>query len=299
MNGWIILNKPQGITSTKAGSLVKRALKTKKLGHAGTLDPFATGILPLALGEATKVMPLVVSDIKEYEFELTFGEQRDSDDIEGNCIATTSHVPSADEIKSILPQFIGEISQIPPVYSALKVDGTRACDRVRRGESISLKARNVQINELELIEMLTETVGKFRVVCGTGTYVRSLGRDIAAQLGSLGYLSSLCRSRVGKFSLKNSVNLDIVLQDAIELFKNDNHPEQKSIPWFLSIRDVLDDIPAFPASDSEVVKIQQGQPIPSPKFVDGQTVLIMNDKTELALSVYINGYLYPKKVFKL
>jgi tRNA pseudouridine55 synthase len=297
LHGWIILDKPAGMTSTKAGSLVKRALKVKSLGHAGTLDPFATGILPLALGEATKVMPLVVADVKEYEFKLTFGEQRNSDDIDGQVIATTDIIPSSSNIQDALKSFTGIVTQIPPVYSALQIGGERACDRVRRGESVTMKSRQVEIHELELLEMLSPTIAKLRVLCGTGTYVRALGRDLALHLGSLAYLNALRRTRVGKFSLKNSVTLDTVLTDTSVFKDHQGDQKCKSIPWLLSIRDVLDDIPAFPVSDSDAIKIRQGQSILPETQCENQQVLLLHQGKELALANSLEGRFYPKKVF--
>ena len=297
MHGWIILDKPAGMTSTKAGILIKRALKVKSLGHAGTLDPFATGILPLAFGEGTKVMPLIVSDIKEYEFELTFGELRDSDDIDGQVIEVTDVIPSAQNIQDALHLFTGIITQIPPVYSALKIGGERACDKVRRGEQVTMKPRQVHIHELELLEMLSPTVAKLRVLCGTGTYVRALGRDLARHLGSLAYLSQLRRARVGRFSLKNSVTLDTVLQDTSVLSSINKDKQNKNIPWLLSIRDVLDDIPAFPVSDSDAIKIRQGQSIFLDVEAKAEKALLLHNEKELALADFLEGRFYPKKVF--
>ena len=297
MHGWIILDKPAGITSTRAGVLIKRAMNVKSLGHAGTLDPFATGILPLALGEATKVMPLIVSDIKEYEFELTFGEQTDSNDIDGEVVETTEVIPSAQSIQGALHLFTGTITQIPPVYSALKIGGERACDLMRRGEQVTMKPRQVTIHELELLKMLSPTVARLRVLCGTGTYVRALGRDIAHHLGSLAYLNQLRRTRVGRFSLKNSVTLDTVLQDTSVLSSLPKEGQSKNIPWLLSIRDVLDDIPAFPVSDSDAIKIRQGQSIILDVVVKSEKVLLLYNTKEIALGEFIEGRFYPKKVF--
>ncbi len=293
MHGWLILDKPAGMTSTKAGSLIKLALKVKSLGHAGTLDPFATGILPLAIGEATKVMPHVVNDVKEYECQLTFGELRDSDDIDGQVVETTQTIPSAQQIQDALPSFMGVITQIPPVYSALKIGGERACDLMRRGELVTMKPRQVHIHELELLDMPSPTVARLRVLCGTGTYIRALGRDLARALGSLAYLNQLRRTRVGKFSLKNSVTLDTVLKDTSVL----SEIQDSSIPWLLSIRDVLDDIPAFPVSDSDMIKIRQGQSISCKGIKGDQTILLTHDGKELALAESLEGRLYPKRVF--
>lgn len=303
MHGWLILDKPAGMTSTKAGSLVKRAFKVKSLGHAGTLDPFATGVLPLALGEATKIMPYVVEDIKEYEFEMTFGEQRDSDDIEGQIVATTTVIPTQVQILDVLDNFRGTITQVPPIYSALKIEGKRACDLARQGKDVTMKSRQVEIHKLELLGIRNDNtsekpnIARLRVLCGKGTYVRALGRDIAHSLGSLAYLNQLRRTRVGKFSLKNAVTLDIVLEGASFLDKNVSETQEGKHPLLLSIRDVLDDIPALPVSDSEAIKIRQGQSIPYESGELNQMVLILHGDKELALAQYNEGRLYPKRLF--
>ncbi|AIK95545.1 tRNA pseudouridine(55) synthase TruB [Candidatus Odyssella acanthamoebae] len=286
-SGWIILDKPDGVTSTKAGSIVKRLFKQKKLGHAGTLDPFASGVLPLALGEATKVMPYVVSDIKEYEFELTFGEERDSGDLEGTVTGTTEQRPTEEHLWSVIPNFIGIITQVPPIYSALWINGQRAYDLARRGEAVEMKSRQVLIQELELLAFTGKTAS-LRVVCGTGTYVRSLGQDLARAVGSMGYLSKLCRTRVGKFSLQDAVNIDTLRDNALSLTGRD---------WLLPIRVVLDDIPAIPVSAQQAVNLRHGRSIDCPGY-EG-IVLILSDDQELALCKGDGQQLHPKRVFNL
>ncbi|MBX3456793.1 MAG: tRNA pseudouridine(55) synthase TruB [Candidatus Paracaedibacteraceae bacterium] len=286
-HGWIILDKPEGITSTKAGSIVKRLFKQKKLGHAGTLDPFASGILPLALGEATKVMPYVMSDTKEYEFEITFGEERDTGDLEGQTTMTCTTIPTANQIRSVLPQFTGQITQIPPKYSALKINGERAYDLARRGEVIEMKSRQVMIYELEFMKSY-DNKAYLRVLCGTGTYVRTLGQDIARAVGSLGYLSILRRTKVGRFSLKDSVKLDILKNsDYI------NHVDDYVLP----IRAVLDDIPAVSVCAQQAMYIRQGRSIDLLGF--SGTVLVLENGIELALCEGDGKVLHPKRVFNL
>ncbi len=286
-HGWIILDKPEGITSTKAGSVVKRLFKQKKLGHAGTLDPFASGILPLALGEATKVMPYVMSDTKEYEFEVTFGEERDTGDLEGKTTSTCTTIPTAEQIRSVLPQFTGEITQIPPKYSALKINGERAYELARRGEDVEMKSRQVMIYELEFIK-IHENKAYLRVLCGTGTYVRTLGQDIARAVGSLGYLSILRRTKVGRFSLKDSVKLDIL--------KNSDYINHVD-GYVLPIRAVLDDIPAVSVCVQQATYIRQGRSIDLPDF--SGTVLVLENGIELALCEGDGAMLHPKRVFNL
>lgn len=297
-HGWLILDKPAGMTSTKAGSIVKRAFKTKCLGHLGTLDPFATGVLPLALGEATKTIPYLNANIKEYEFEITFGEERDSHDIDGQVVSTTEIIPTAQEIKAALPKFLGSITQIPPEYSAIKIEGKRACDLVRQGKEVKIFPRTIDIYEFELITMVSRAVARLRVLCGAGTYVRSLGRDLAKSLNSLGYINQLRRTRVGKFSLKNSQNIDTVLYKA-------SCNEQRTL--LLSIRDVLDDIPAFSVFDDNLGKIRLGQSIEYlnsyGELTENQTVLLLCEDEEsgqatkeFALAQINQGRIYPKRL---
>lgn len=287
VHGWIILDKPAGMTSTKAGSIVKRLFKQKKLGHAGTLDPFATGVLPLALGEATKVMPYVVSDIKEYEFELAFGEERDSGDLEGAVTATTQVYPTESDLRDVLPKFLGVITQVPPIYSALRINGERAYDLARRGEVVEMKSREVLIEELEILSFSGQCAS-FRVVCGTGTYVRSLGQDLARAVGSLGYLSKLRRTRVGKFSLQDAVNIDIL---------RDNVHSLNEYDCLLPIRIVLDDIPAIPVSEQQAVDLRHGRSIDCPGYKG--TVLTLFEGQELAICESDGQNLHPKRVFNL
>lgn len=301
MNKWLILDKPEGMTSTKAGALVKRTLGIKTLGHAGTLDPFATGVLPLALGESTKSMSYVLHDIKEYEFELTFGKQRDTGDREGNIIATNPHRPTSQDILKALPAFLGHISQIPPVYSALKIGGKRACDLARQGQVVKMKPRTVEVREFELLDIPSNDKSRFRVLCGPGTYIRSLGSDLAISLGTLGYVSQLRRTRVGKFTLKDAVKLDIILNEGRDNLRPD---------WFISIRNVLDDIPALPLLDMQKeINLRQGQSLPLEDFdqqelentqseeIEGQTVLLLSQNQELALAIVAEGRVYPKRLF--
>lgn len=291
LNGWLIINKPVGMTSTLLGNIIRRKLKIKKLGHAGTLDPFASGVLPLALGEATKSMPYLAFKDKGYIFDLTFGEQRDSDDREGQVVATNDHVPTEAEIRAVLPQFTGIISQIPPIYSAIHIDGKRAYARARAGEEFTMPARQVEIISLEFLEMLSAKTARLAVHCGSGTYVRALGRDIATALGTLGYLEELQRSHVGRFSLNDAISVDNALKTGD--FSDITHEVK-------SIRSVLDDIPAVPVSISDVDKIRNGQPIlaPTPSAA-GDVFLLLNESKEIALAKLEDGYFHPIRVFNI
>jgi tRNA pseudouridine55 synthase len=208
VHGWLALDKPCGLTSTQALGRARRLLGGNKVGHGGTLDPLATGILPLAFGEATKLIPYVVDGEKEYEFTVHWGAQRDTDDAEGKIISTSDKRPAELEIRAALPAFTGEISQTPPAFSAIKLDGQRAYDLARAGETPALAPRAVTIHALELTGMPDKDHATFRVRCGKGMYVRSLARDLAAHLGTYGYVAELRRTRVGSFAPANAVTME-------------------------------------------------------------------------------------------
>lgn len=291
VNGWIILDKPAGMTSTRAGSLVKRHLKVKKLGHAGTLDPFATGVLPLALGEATKTMPYVVDGSKAYQFEITWGEARSTEDIEGEVTETSPVRPSLEEIEHALPQFIGTIDQVPPIYSALKIGGMRACDLARQGQEVVMKKRQVTITDLKVIRHDSPDKTTFEVSCGAGTYVRSLGRDLAKTLGTCGHLSTLRRIKVGKFTLDWLISLDNFLD-----MSHNSIVESVILP----IRAVLDDIPAVPVSETDLMRIRHGNAIECIVSFTNETQVVLKSGDEvIALAIYRDEKLHPHRVFNL
>ncbi len=231
MDGWINLDKPLGITSANAVAKVKwlllsnnygavimpstagQRIKRKiKIGHAGTLDPLASGILPLALGKATRTVQFMMDSEKYYEFEVTWGQERATDDAEGEVVASSDERPNMAEILSILPQFTGDISQIPPNYSAIKLEGKRAYDLARTGQAVEIKPRQVFVKSLK-IEKITDgrqLITSFICHCGKGTYIRSLARDMGRVLGCYGYVSALRRTRVGKFTENNAISLEIL-----------------------------------------------------------------------------------------
>lgn len=248
IDGWVNLHKPVGITSTQALAAVKRALKPQKAGHAGTLDPLASGILPIALGEATKTVPYVQDCIKTYNFTVTWGEQRTTDDAEGVALKTSDKRPAQAEVESLLSGFLGEIEQTPPQFSAIKVDGERAYDLARDGETVELKSRIIYIESLEII---SHTAGEttFRCVCGKGTYVRSLARDMGLKLGCFGYISALERASVGPFALESAISLDI--------FQNpDDKPSPEQV--LLPLQTALDDIPVLALREQEAARLKNG-----------------------------------------
>lgn len=210
ITGWLVLDKPLGMTSTQALGKVRYLLNAKKAGHAGTLDPLASGVLPLAFGEATKTIPFMMDARKSYDFSVHWGAMTNTLDAEGEVIARSDARPDRAAIEAILPSFLGDIMQMPPIFSALKVDGKRAYDLARAGEEVKLKARPVRVDGLELVDIPDADHASFRLDCGKGTYVRSLARDIAQALGTQGYVSTLRRTRVGAFAQDKAISLEAV-----------------------------------------------------------------------------------------
>ena len=208
VHGWVILDKPIGMTSTHAVAVLKRLFQARRAGHAGTLDPLASGGLPIALGEATKTVPFVMDGRKRYRFTVAWGEERDTDDTEGRAIQSSDLRPSADAIRALLPRFTGLIEQIPPQYSAIKVQGERAYDLARDGETVELKPRPVEIHELTLVEHGDNGQSVFEAECGKGTYVRALARDMGRILGCFGHICALRRTLVGPFSEADMIPLE-------------------------------------------------------------------------------------------
>ena len=200
IDGWLVLDKPSGMTSTAAVTTVKRLTGAAKLGHAGTLDPLATGVLPIAFGEATKTVAYAMAAPKRYRFTVRWGEARDTDDADGSVTVTSDARPAAADIRRVLPEFIGTISQVPPAYSAIKVDGRRAYELARKDLKPDLEAREIRIDRIALRAVPDRDHAEFEVACGKGAYMRGLARDIALSLGTVGHVSGLRRIAVGPFS---------------------------------------------------------------------------------------------------
>ena len=256
VNGWIILDKPVGLGSTQAVAAVKRNLREAghgkvKVGHGGTLDPLAQGVLPIALGEATKLCGRMLDATKAYEFTVRFGEQTDTLDLEGAVIATSEVRPGPEQVLAVLPQFTGPIEQVPPIYSALKVDGRRAYDLARAGEEVELAMRAVTVFDLSICGH-DEAVGEviLLAIVSKGTYIRSLARDIALALGSCGHVTLLRRIKAGPFSLEQAISLDKLN----EIGKG--APLEDVI---LPLEAGLDDIPALDLAPEAVVAVRQGR----------------------------------------
>ena len=254
ISGWIILDKPIGLGSTQAVSAVKRALReagepTTRVGHGGTLDPLASGVLPIAIGEATKVAGRMLDATKQYAFTIRFGEETDTLDGEGQVVATSDVRPTAEDVANILPQFTGPIEQVPPVYSALKIDGKAAYARARAGEDVQIKPRTVTIHELRLISASGNEASLLTTV-SKGTYIRSLARDIARALKSVGHVTMLRRTRAGPFSLEQAISLDFLAEAA---------KARRLIGAVLPLEAALDDIPALPITPGQAQLLRFGQ----------------------------------------
>ena len=260
VHGWLIIDKPQGLTSTQTLGKARRLIDGQKVGHCGTLDPLATGILPLAFGEATKMVPYVMDGDKEYEFTIRWGEQRDTDDAEGKITATTSKRPNLEQIQAALPAFIGTIDQVPPIFSAIKLQGERAYDIARAGGSPEMTARPVEVYGLECLGIPNLDHASFRIQCGKGFYVRSIARDLAVKLGTYGHISALRRTKVGPFTLNHAISLEKLA----ELSHKD-----AALTALLALRMALDDIPALNLTADEAQRLRAGQSIMiRPQYMD-------------------------------
>ena len=275
VNGWVILDKPLHTPSTKAVNIIRRAFNAAKAGHSGTLDPLASGILPIALGEATKTIPYVMDATKDYAFEVTWGAETTTDDREGEETTISDHRPTMDAITAIIPDFTGRISQVPPIYSAIKKDGKRSYDLARNNQEVELDPREVDIHSLVCLANDDEKAS-FNVTTGKGAYIRSLGRDMARALGTRGHISSLRRLRVGPFSLDASISLDFFEKidnsaDAFEAL----HP----------VSTALDDIPALAITEEDATRLRRGQKIE----VDRST--IVSDADDVVMTAIYQGQL--------
>ena len=300
ISGWIILDKKSGITSRQAISKISKIFKFNKIGHGGTLDPLATGVLPIAVGEATKLISFIQNKKKKYSFTIRWGEATDTDDSEGKIIKKSNSRPNKEEIQNALISFIGKIQQIPPNFSAIKIDGERSYNLARKNISVRHKPRQIEVHEFTLKKILNIDTAEFEVICGKGTYIRSLARDLAEKLNTKGHIIKLRRHFVGNFSEKDKIFIDF----SEEIIHSPTFLE-KIIP----IEKVLDDIPALFLTKTEAMKLRQGQKIrlnslnfkknfikEHPNYQEFETVYTVNDKKLVALIEIDDGLVKPKRI---
>jgi tRNA pseudouridine55 synthase len=300
ISGWINLDKPYDLTSTHAVGRIRRLFDAQKAGHAGTLDPLATGVLPIALGEATKTVPFLVDADKSYRFTIAWGRTTATYDREGETIAESDVRPTIAQVQAVLPRFVGEIDQVPPAYSAIKVDGERAYDLARAGETVELASRKVNVFDARVVDAEDPDHVTLEVDCGKGTYVRALVRDIAEALGACGHVSALRRTRVGRFTEQSAV--------ALELLEDLGHKARQS-EALLPVETALDDIPVLAVTDEDAFRLKQGRSIVLvPRQVEAvkaglkpgsRTVSAMSGGSMVALCEMRAGRLEPSRVFNL
>jgi tRNA pseudouridine55 synthase len=298
VHGWLVLDKPVGMTSTHAVSVVKRVFQAKRAGHAGTLDPLASGLLPIALGEATKTVPFVMEGRKTYRFTVRWGEERDTDDAEGRVVATSAERPTADAIHTLIPRFCGLIEQVPPRFSAVKVAGERAYDLARDGENVALAPRAVEIHRLELVAMPDPDHAVLAAECGKGTYVRALARDMGRALNCLGHVAALRRTAVGPFAEDVASSFETVQRGGQASAEN----EAVELPSLLPVEAGLAALPALKVSPADAGRLARGQPVllrgrDAP--IMGGWVSVSTHGALVALAEVEKGELRPRRIFNL
>jgi tRNA pseudouridine55 synthase len=294
INGWLVLDKPVGMTSTHAVSVAKRLYSAKRAGHAGTLDPLASGLLPIALGEATKTVPFVMDGRKVYQFTVRWGEERDTDDAEGRVAESSAARPTAADVQALIPGFSGTIAQVPPRFSAIKVDGERAYDLARGGEVVELEARPVEIHRLELVEMPDPDHAVLSAECGKGTYVRALARDMGRALGCFGHVSALRRTGVGPFREDHAIDLDRLQAAA---------GDAAALAAMLQpVAAGLTSLPALSVSRADAARLARGQAVllrgRDAPIVQG-FVAVSTQGDLIALAEAAEGELRPRRIFNL
>ena len=299
VNGWLIVDKPGGMTSTAVVNKVKWLFDARKAGHGGTLDPMATGLLPIAFGEATKTVSHVVDGTKSYRFTLRWGSETNTDDAEGEVIYQSDFRPDPILVEQALAGFVGRIEQVPPRYSAIKIDGVRAYKLARENKAVPLSAREIDIHEIHIVGQPDHDHTEFAVISGKGAYMRALARDIARTVGGFGHISALRRTAVGPFDTEDAISLD-----ELESIGQIAAREQKLLP----VETALDDIPALAVTESEAIRLKNGQPVSLLRKVDlqriaefdnGDTVLAKTRTKPIALVRYAAGEVKPFRVLNL
>jgi tRNA pseudouridine55 synthase len=311
ITGWVIFDKPYGMGSTDAVSLIKRLYRADKAGHAGTLDPLASGLLPIALGEATKTVPYIMNGAKIYQFIVTWGEERRSDDLEGEIVQSSHLRPSQADIEKLLPRFTGIISQVPPQFSAIKVNGMRAYDLARNGEEIQLQARDIEIDRINILDMSDNTKTTFEIECSKGTYVRSIARDMGRILGCFGHVSALKRTQVEPFDEKDAVTIDELTKASewaqIFIEKSDN-PE--GLPndafhlldaFLINPMQALEGLPHVILTPENATRVRLGNPV----LLLGRDAPLESDEAYASLAGVLvaigeikQGQFHPRRVLK-
>ena len=299
VHGWVVIDKPRGLTSTQVVGRVRRAFDAQKVGHGGTLDPLATGLLPIALGEATKTTAYVMDGAKSYGFTLRWGQATSTDDSEGEVVAEHDKWPSRAEVEAVLPRFLGEIEQVPPAFSAVKIDGQRAYDLARAKQDFTLTPRRVRIDRLELLAMDDEGRASFAVDCGKGCYMRSLARDLGQAVGSLAHIITLRRQAVGPFREADAISL--------ESLEGLGH-SAAALEHLLPVETALDDIPALALAEMEANRLRCGQAVSLiaranreriRDLTQGAVVCAMSAGRPVALARFEAGELRPIRVLNL
>ena len=300
ISGWIILDKQSGMTSRQIVSKISKTLKINKIGHGGTLDPLATGVLPIAVGEATKLISFIQNKNKKYSFTIKWGETTDTDDVEGKVLDKSDVRPNEKEIKKALISFRGKINQRPPIYSAIKINGKRSYYLARKNIDIKHNLRQIEVHELNLKKIVNSDLAEFEVICGKGTYVRSLARDIAEKLKTKGHVTKLRRHFVGNFDEKDTIFIDF--------FEEIIH-SPSILNKIKPIEKVLDDIPALLLTETEATKLRQGQKIKLnllkfyndfilkyPNYQKFERVYTLKDNKLVALIEINDGLVKPKRI---
>jgi tRNA pseudouridine55 synthase len=299
VNGWLVIDKPLGLTSTQVVGRVRRSLNPRKVGHGGTLDPLASGLLPIALGEATKTVSYVMDGRKSYRFTLRWGQSTETDDAEGKVIEEHPHRPDAAAIGAVLAGYTGEIEQIPPLYSAIKVGGQRAYDLARAQKEFELKSRRVMVYAITLEAQPDSDHAVFEVHCGKGTYMRSLARDLGRATGTVAHIVELRRLTVGPFTEADAISLD-----SLESMGHSPAALEQVLP----VESVLDDIPALALSETEANRLRCGQAVSMvaranrdriSELSNGSIVFTTTGGRPVALARYEAGDLHPVRVLNL
>ncbi len=301
IHGWLVIDKPAGMTSARVVSRVRVMVDAAKAGHGGTLDPLATGLLPIALGEATKTVSYVMDGAKSYDFTVRWGEARDTDDSEGTVTGTSDVCPGEAEIQGVLGRFTGIIEQVPPDYSAVKVDGERAFKLARKGQPANLAPRKVNVHKISLAEIPDPDHAIFTVECGKGTYMRGLARDIALSLGTFGHVTALRRTRIGPFTEAQAISLDYLSS------LGHSAPLSEAL---LAVETALDGIPALALNATQADHLRHGRPVrlvvsgrrPLVEldcFDDGEVLCAMADGRPVALARFEGGEIHPLRVLNV